>query len=68
MNTANLTPAQRQQRCNIRNFFMLATETELQKEIAYRESRKMSNGQYDLFGIECLREMLTELQAENSGK
>lgn len=56
MDTASLTPAQWRQRQNIRNFFLVATEEELVREIAYREARK------DAFAVACLRELLEEVE------
>lgn len=49
-----MTPAQRQQRQNIRNFLLVATEQELQKELEISLERN------DAFRAECIREMQKE--------
>lgn len=47
--------ARRNQRMNIRNFFLIATEEELMKEIEYRKEKN------DKFAVYCLQELLAEI-------
>lgn len=60
-----LTHAQRQQRMNIRNFFLTASVAEIQNEIEIRKARK------DKIGILALEEMIAECEkagVDNFGK
>lgn len=51
-----MTPAQRQQRQNIRNYFLTASVDQMRKEMEYRKARK------DQVGVDALQEMIAECE------
>lgn len=53
MDTSKLTPAQRQQRMNVRNFLLVARLDQLEKELTISEG----------FRRECVLELLQEAHA-----
>lgn len=54
MDKTTLTTAQRQIRMNIRNFLLIATPAELQKEL------EISNNSGDTFRAQCVQELIDE--------
>ncbi len=58
MDTSRLTDAQRNLRINVRNFLMVATPEELQKELQLSLDAKQP------FRAECVRELIAEAEAE----
>lgn len=54
MDTSKLTPYQRQQRLNIKNYFLTSSVTEMMCEMEYRTARG------DKIGAETLYEMVEE--------
>jgi len=75
MDTSQMSHEQRQQRMNIRNFFLAATVTELENEIDRRQAEhKLIGGVHSVaslhyyrireFCIECLEELKAEKNRE----
>jgi hypothetical protein len=54
MELANLTSAERQQRMNIRNFLLVATEKELRVELQFALENR------DTFKAACIQELAAE--------
>lgn len=56
INTATLTSAQRQERMSVRNFLMIATRVELERE------RLLSVERGEMFRAICVQELIGELE------
>lgn len=58
MDLATLAPHERQQRMNVRNFFIRASIKELENELRHRSERK------DKIGVLALQEMINACKAQ----